>query len=190
MKKLVYGVGLNDAEYVVNPMVNGVQYRCPFYDRWKHMLERCYSASYQYRQPTYIGCSVCDDWLVFSKFKQWMQSQDWKGKELDKDIICKGNKVYSPDYCVFIDKITNTFTVDKAANRGSYLIGVSFDKSNNKFVARCNNPFTKIPENLGCFSNETDAHFAWKKRKLELAFRLAAIQQDCRVAAAIINRYS
>ena len=77
--RLVYGAGINDADYVVVKLgtieVNGVRKRkrvwyCPYYRVWTHMLERCYSDKYQDRKPTYKGCSVSEEWLRFSNFRQ------------------------------------------------------------------------------------------------------------------------
>lgn len=188
-KKLVCGVGINDADYAVRPRVNGKQVMCPFYQVWGHMLQRCYSEKYQSRQPTYIGCYVCDEWLTFSNFKSWMMMQDWQGKQLDKDLLVNGNKVYSPENCVLVSGITNSFTTDRGAFRGEWPIGVSFHERNGKFEAHCNNPFTKKLEHLGCFSYPEQAHLAWKKRKHELACRLAELQTDERASNALRTRY-
>lgn len=91
-KKLVCGVGVNDASYAVNPLINGKQVMCWIYKKWKSMIHRCYDSKIQARQPAYIGCSVCEEWLTFSNFKLWMEAQDWQGKELDKDILTAGSK--------------------------------------------------------------------------------------------------
>lgn len=190
MNKFVVGVGINDADYVVQPTVNGKRVCCPFYRTWKHMLERCYSSKYQTIQPTYVGCSVCEEWLTFSNFKKWMEAQDWEGKELDKDLLVKGNKVYSPETCVFVDSNTNLFTLDNSAARGESLIGTYFDKRRRKFMAYCSNPFTGKKEHLGMFKCQDQAHFAWKKRKYELACQLADLQSDNRVAKALRERYA
>ncbi len=72
------------------------------YKTWRHMLERCYDKKYQAKRPTYIGCSVCAEWHNFQIFAEWMSEQDYEGKQLDKDIKVKGNKVYSPDTCTFV----------------------------------------------------------------------------------------
>lgn len=199
-KKLVHGVGINDADYVTQKnetigYVDGKQKRkvvwfCPYYNTWKNMLERCYSAKKQESYPTYIGCTVSDEWLTFSNFKSWMERQDWEGKQIDKDILFEGNKVYSAETCVFVTKMVNMFTIDRGAARGEWLIGVHWDKARAKFRASCNNPFTKKIEKLGRFTCEKQAHEAWLKRKLELAHELAAIQTDPRIAKALINRYS
>ena len=199
-KKLVYGVGINDADYGTQKKetigyVGGKKKRkqvwiCPFYRTWKNMLERCYSTKYQERNPTYIGCTVSDNWLTFTNFKAWMQKQQWEDKQLDKDLLIEGNKVYSPNTCVFVTPMVNTFTIDCSAARGEWLVGVYWDKGANKFLSRCRNPFTKKQEYLGLFTCEQEAHETWLKRKLDLAHELAAIQKDQRVAEALINRYS
>ena len=199
-KPTVYGVGINDADYVVQKFeavgyVNGKQKQklvwiCPYYSAWKSMLERCYSAKFQERQPTYKGCTVSEDWLTFSNFRKWMEAQDFVGKQLDKDLLFEGNKVYSAETCVFVSRAVNMFTTDCGASRGEWLIGVCWNKVRSEFQSNCSNPFTKKLETLGYFTSELEAHQAWLKRKLELAHLLAAEQTDDRVAKALIERYT
>lgn len=179
MKKSVYGVGINDLKLSKNPL----------YKKWAAMLERCYSEKRQKQCPSYIGCTVCDEWLVFSCFKAWAENQDWQGKELDKDILSKGNKVYSPEKCVFVDYLANRFIEDCPAARGDCLLGVDFHKQSNKFRARCSNPFTGKREHLGFYDCQNNAHIAWKKRKHELACQLAEMQSNSDVANALRIRY-
>lgn len=198
-KKLVCGVGINDAEYVVQRketiVVNGKKKQkliwiCPFYQAWASMFARCYSSKLQDNRPTYKGCIVSDEWLTFSNFKAWMETQDFEGKQLDKDLLFEGNKIYSPETCVFVSGMVNNFTIDSGAARGEWLIGVYWNKRANKFTSQCQNPFTKKKEHLGLFDCELEAHEAWLKRKLELARELASEQTDPRVREALINRYS
>lgn len=198
-KKLVYGTGVNDAEYVTQKFetteANGVRKQklvwvCPYYVTWKDMLKRCYSAKYQERKPTYKGCTVSSEWLTFSSFKAWMEKQDWEGKNLDKDLLFQGNKIYGADTCVFVTGTVNNFTVDRGNDRGEWLIGVCWHKRNAKFQSQCRNPLTNKKEYLGYLTCEQEAHQAWQARKLELAHELAAIQTDPRVAKALIDRYS
>lgn len=199
-KKLVCGIGNNDADYDVQKKepicyADGKQKRklvweCPYYQTWVNMLKRCYSAGYQERYPTYIGCTVSEDWLTFSNFRTWMEKQDWEGKQLDKDLLFEGNKVYSPDTCVFVSQTVNKFVTDSGAARGEWLIGVYWCKQTQKFRGMCSNPFIKKKEHLGRFNSEQEAHNAWVKRKLELAYELAAIQTDERVAKALISKYT
>lgn len=154
------------------------------------MIQRCYSTKTQDRHPTYKGCSVSEEWHIFSSFRAWMERQDFEGKHLDKDLLFEGNKVYSAETCVFVTREVNNFTTDSGAARGKWLIGVSWDKQAEKFQSNCKNPFTKKQEHLGRFTCEQQAHNAWLERKLELAHELAVIQTDPRVAKALILRYT
>ena len=78
------------------------------YSTWNSMLERCYSNKSLAKNPTYRGCSVCDEWQCLQSFAKWMIAQDYKNKELDKDIKVSGNKVYSPITCLFVSRSENT----------------------------------------------------------------------------------
>ena len=187
--KLLYGVGLNDADYTVNKLIAGKRIWCKFYTRWRNMLARCYDLKYQENHPTYIGCSVAKEWHSFMTFRGWMELQDWQGNHLDKDLLINGNKVYSPETCVFISHELNNFTLDSSSSRGLWPVGVSFHNSYGMFEAYCRNPFSKIKDHIGYFSCPKEAHLAWRKRKHELACQLAALQADQRVATALRVRY-
>ena len=196
MKNIVQGVGINNADYSIykSEKINGKWVRvwtCPYYQKWKSMLHRCYSENYHKKKPTYIGCSVCNDWLLFSNFKLWMENQDWKGKQLDKDILVDGNKIYSPETCVFLHHKVNSFTTESNSARGEYPIGVCWNTDHLMFQAQCRNPFKSKGENLGYFESPDEAHNAWKARKLELAIELANSEfvTDERVRKALIARY-
>ena len=195
MNKLVCGVGVNDLgyrthvwEYVTENGGKRVQklvFRCPYYATWTHMLERCYSEKFLERKPSYIGTSVCSEWLYASEFKKWMEQQDWDGKSLDKDIIAPRSKLYSPETCAFVLPATNSFVIASDASRGDYPIGVSLFKRTGKYRAQCGNPFSGKTEYLGCFSTPEEAHEAWRKRKHELAQLVAATEADPRVVEAL-----
>jgi len=187
--KLVCGIGVNDANYTVKPRINCKQVACPFYDAWKSMLERCYGHKFQSKNPTYIGCEVVPEWLSFMTFRAWMIEQDWQGRQLDKDLLIPGNKVYGPSTCVFISSGVNNFTIDRAADRGEWPLGVHWEKQKGKFKARCCNPFSGKRDSLGYFTRPDEAHEAWRKRKHELALQIAALHADPRIAAALSVRY-
>ena len=194
--KLVHGVGINDADYLTREYhyVHGKRVQvwiCPYYSKWKDMLRRCYYNDPKNRNRTYRDCTVCKEWLTFSNFKKWMQVQEWEGNDLDKDLLKVGNKIYCPDYCIFICRKINSFIGDSAANRGECMIGVCYFKKNNKFVARCNNPFMCETEYLGIFDTEPEAHLAWKARKHYWACQLADSEYctDPRLAEALRTRY-
>jgi len=182
IRRPIYGIAINDAPYLIEYKVDGKRIPCPYYQTWKSMLERCYSPKKHEKFPTYIGCTVCEEWLTFSNFRSWMEKQHWKNRQLDKDILIKGNKVYSPDTCVFVTKFINTLLLTSLKTRGKYLLGVSWHKHNKKYGASC------CGVNLGYFSLESDAHEAYCLHKAELLLTLANLQEDVRIKNALIER--
>lgn len=188
-RSLIFGVGVNDDKNVTGKLINGKLVQCPFYRKWCDMLARCYAESYKKAKPSYDGCCVADQWLKFSNFKAWMETQDWKGKELDKDLLAKGNKIYSPETCVFVSHAINGFLACNESNEELGKTGVYAHKTCVRFSAKCKNPFTKKFEYIGCFLTSEDAHAAWKMRKHQHACRLADLQTDERVANALRTRY-
>ena len=200
MNKLTFGVGINDLGYRVQvwedvtknggKKIRKLVFLCKYYAAWKHMLERCYSKKFLESHPTYIGTSVCSEWLYATAFKKWMEQQDWRDKCLDKDIIAPGSKLYSPETCAFVLKATNSFVTASDASRGEYPIGVNLHKLTGKYRAYCQNLFTREQEHLGLFSSAEEAHEAWRKRKHELAQLVAATESDQRVVEALKKRYS
>lgn len=151
------------------------------------MLERCYSDKLKIKHPTYTDCTVCDEWLHFMSFKAWMEMQDWQGKELDKDILIEGNKRYSPETCVFVDRKVNTFILDCGASKGDLPIGVSMHIKSGKYQSQCNRKGKN--RYLGLFETAEEAHYTWLKAKNEESLRLAGLQSDPRVAKALVNKY-
>lgn len=129
MSTLVYNIAVNDADYKVSKrkrLSNGVckkVWECPFYSKWMNMLTRCYSEAFHRNRPSYRGCTVCKDWLVFSNFKDWMSRQNWDGNALDKDLVGNGNKIYSPDTCVFVSPELNSFLLINHKIRGDLPAG-------------------------------------------------------------------
>ena len=176
VERLVYGVGVNDADYVVEPIINGRRVRCPAYMSWMRMLERCYSAKCHSRYPTYIGVEVCDEWLSFMAFRKWWVENQVDGWQLDKDLL-SDNGIYSPEACIFVPNWLNSFTIDCGAVRGEWPIGVCFDSRRRKFESQCRHPFGKR-EYLGYFSTPDEAHAAWLARKLEIANELKNLMDD------------
>lgn len=183
-RKLVFGVGTNDAWYKTEPRVKGEKVRCPFYVRWHCMLKRCYSIKFHEKQPTYIDCTVCTEWLIFSNFKQWMQKQDWQNKQLDKDLLIQGNKIYSPVFCIFVTRQINTLLNDRGARRGLYPQGVSFDNRDNRFVARLS--INGKHKGLGRFTVEEQAHAVYLKAKYA-HIKQIALQQSEPLRSALLN---
>lgn len=182
--KLVHGIGVNNADYTTDTKIDGERVLCPFFLKWRNMIERCYSSSFHDKNPAYKDCSVCDEWLTFSKFKCWMIKQDWQGKHLDKDILIQGNKVYSPETCIFVSVQINNIIHTNKSRRGKYPQGVSFDKNKGKFKVLCS--VNGKSKHIGLYDNSEDASLAYCKFKSELIFN-AAIQQKEPVRSALIR---
>lgn len=178
-RRLIFGVGSNDASYLVRPIVDGNKVMCPIYRKWYDMLKRCYSKSSLKSNPSYLGCSVCDEWLVFSRFKKWMEKQDWQGKELDKDVIKPGNKIYSPDNCAFISQSLNMLLVNKIVRPNKLPKGVHLHSKTMKFRAIISHGGVEL--NLGYFDTKAEASNTYIKKKVEIILDAAADQSDVRI---------
>ena len=163
-RKLLFGVGINDACYMVYfTNKHDKKLRCPYYVAWASMLKRCYSVSFLKNNPTYIGCSTTASWLTFSNFRLWMEKQNWKGKQLDKDILINGNKIYSPSACLFVEQSINNLLCDRARARGIYPQGVSLCKKSNLILSGCS--VNGKRKHLGCFNTPEEAHEVYKQFK-------------------------
>ena len=171
-RKLRYGVGVNDAHYATQPMVNGAQLHDPAYRAWAGMLDRAYDPKLHERQPTYSDVTVCKEWHSFSAFRNWWLENYREGGHLDKDLLVVGNKEYSTGACIYIPGWLNGFTVDSGASRGELPIGVSIHKQTGMYQSHCSNPIAGKQRYLGYFTTPEAAHAAWTKRKLELADQL------------------
>ena len=159
----VYGVGIVGTKYPSSK--SGVQTK--EYTIWKGMLKRCYSDVYKKKQPTYEGCEVSDNFKSYEYFYEWCHKQigfDNECWQLDKDLLIKGNKIYSEDSCIFIPSEINLVLVKREALRGEHLIGVHWSHKNKAFVARVNMNKGK-QEYLGSFNTELEAFKAYKTAK-------------------------
>lgn len=161
---LVQGHGINDVEFSIK--VNGRM--IPSYVKWKSMLQRCYCPDYQKRKPTYAGCVVSSDWLLFSNFYRWFNEHYREGYALDKDLLNKGAKVYSEENCVFIPQRINNLLVSSFTHRGDLPQGVSFRKdrdARNKAPYAASFTIDNARKHVGYFNSAEQAFFAYKKAK-------------------------
>ena len=138
------------------------------YEFWHSMFRRCYDPKLHEKRPTYIGCSVCDEWHNFQNFAQWYEENYYEipGERmaLDKDILTKGNKVYGPDTCCFVPTSINSLFTKRDNDRGDLPIGVCYDKQNKKYRAQCSLGADKR-KNLGYYSTPEEAFQAYKEFK-------------------------
>ena len=158
----LYGIGIIGCE------ISTKERKSKIFSYWKNMLKRCYCDKSLEVSPSYEDCQVTENFRNYQYFKEWCFQQigfeevDRNGKsfQLDKDILVKGNRIYSEDTCCFVPKEINMFSVIRAKDRGECLIGVGYKpKSVKKFRARCGNKY------LGLFNTELEAFYAYKQAK-------------------------
>ena len=109
MRPQVFGVGfIGYGPHKSSHKIDGKNYHVRTYTAWHCMLKRCYCPKYQADNPCYQGVTVCDEWMNYQTFADWMVKQDYEGLDLDKDILHKnGLKVYSPKGCKFVTRTMN-----------------------------------------------------------------------------------
>ena len=167
----IYGVGCIGVGKFKSRDENGKHTKC--YEVWLSMLRRCYDPNTHKKQPTYKGCIVCEEWHNFQVFAQWFYEHYYELENermtLDKDILCKGNKVYSPETCVFTPNFINVLFTKCNKTRGNLPIGVS--KKGDKFQAHLNKDNRKI--HLGMFNTPEEAFQTYKKAKEQYIKELA-----------------
>ncbi|UJQ43492.1 putative HNH homing endonuclease [Acinetobacter phage vB_AbM_WUPSU] len=162
MSKLVCGYGLNDK---TRPSyINGVEVK--EYLHWASMIKRCDKKNISKKFMHYIDCEVSDNFKNYSYFYDWCQEQigfENKGWQLDKDLLIKGNKIYSEDTCVFIPKEINLLLTKRKNDRGEFPIGVFFEKKPQRFRAQISMHGKRYF--LGYFDSAIEAFNVYKEKK-------------------------
>ena len=176
----VYGIGITGNKYPrsINCKITRE------YDTWIHILQRSFDDKCKERQPSYGVVSCCDEWLNYENFYEWLHNQPnfdkwYNGKRwaVDKDILHKGNKIYSPENCCLIPQNVNCLFLKREAERGRYPIGISYRKDG--FLASCHNPFTDKREEIGYYSTPENAFYlGYKPYKEDIIKRVANIEHN------------
>ncbi len=178
----IYNVGIIGLEETVDN--SGEQAKS--YKTWNSMLQRCYDKKFHLKKPTYADCLVCEEWKYYKNFKEWFNKNYYEieGQKmmLDKDILRKNNKVYSPDTCVFVPERINTLFTKRQNDRGDLPIGVVWKKKNKKYEARCNvfdvKDIKYKRKYLGLYNTSEEAFNAYKKAKEENIKLIAEYYKD------------
>lgn len=161
-RRNIYGIGINDIEDLC---IDDKGKQIESYKTWFNMIRRCYDSKKKEQvKGVYDSCSVCKEWLLFSNFKKWFDNPENGHQEdyqLDKDILVKGNKIYSPETCCFVPREINTIFTKADKIRGNLYIGVGTYKD--KYTARLSRYGKDVW--LGYFNTEYDAFIAYKKAK-------------------------
>ena len=187
MASIVRGIGVNHHNRPTR--IDGkkiAQYR-----HWSNMLNRVSSEKLHFDHPTYIGCSVSDNFKNYSFFYDWCEDQvgfGVDGNQLDKDIIFKGNLLYSEETCFFVPKRINTLILNRQMDRGNLPIGVTFNNQKMMYQARISDGSKRI--NVGFFKNPISAFFAYKQAKESFIKKYAEEYRgsiDSRVYNALVS---
>ena len=161
--KPVYKVGIMD---IPNAMKRGPKPKS--YNTWNNMLQRCYNEHMRSKLPTYSDCEVSDDFKYYSKFKEWAEKQvgyDQENWGLDKDILVKGNKIYSAENCAFVPNEINTLILSGKSYRGDLPVGVILDRSPKtpRYRARLSKEGKYYC--YGSYPTPEEAYYAYKEAK-------------------------
>ena len=143
------------------------------YQIWHDMLRRCYDQNWQIRHPSYEGCLTSKNFAYYPFFYEWCNDQigfgnlDW---QLDKDLLVKGNKVYSEDTCIFIPREINVALTHNRTQESIYPTGVNLYRSG-RFQSQIMMYGKK--RYLGYFDTPEEAFLAYKQSKEQYLQSLA-----------------
>ena len=167
-EKNVYKVGyLGEGDYKVKE--NGKITR--YYETWHGMLRRCYDEKYHKKHPTYKDCVASEKFHNFQNFSEWDDENYYEieGERmcLDKDILFKHNKIYSPETCLYVPQIINNLFVKSDSKRGNNPIGVSLRGNEYRTECQIFNPETRKSkkEYLGYYDTQEKAFEVYKYYK-------------------------
>jgi len=161
-RSLVFGVGVNDWDGLT--CIGGKDIK--EYKLWASMLKRCFDEKFKQNRPSYQDVTCSKEWLSMTKFIEdvsQMKGFGLSGWQLDKDILQKGNKLYSKDNCCFVPAEVNNLLIKSDNSRGEYPIGVYFHKATGKFVAQL--AINGKRKHLGLFTTPEEAFQVYKLAK-------------------------
>jgi AP2 domain len=161
--KSVYGIGyIGEGKY--KPTVH--REMTPQYKVWRGMLQRCYDKKFQENNMSYLGCIVNDEWHNFQTFAEWYDQNFYEIEgervHLDKDVLIKGNKVYSPNTCIFVPHRINSLFTKSNSIRGDLPIGVSKDRRTHRYVSTY---WNRKQDYIGMYNTPEEAFEAYKTHK-------------------------
>lgn len=166
----VYGAGITGVKY---PVSDCNKKNLKEYKMWGSLLSRCYVINKKNEFYTYKNVECCKEWIYYPNFYEWLHSQENfeilmnnKDIEVDKDILIKGNKLYSPDTCCLVPHSINTLFIKSDKIRGDNMIGVTYKTRDRIYEAQCN--VNGRETYLGRFHNAEDAFYCYKEFKEEI----------------------
>ena len=185
VKPSVHGVGCVDVPFKISN--GGKQFWQ--YQLWNSMLSRCFNVRHKETHQTYKDVTCCDEWLSFASFLEWVNKEvGYSGKpdgmELDKDLIIRGNKTYSPNACSFVPRDVNQLLNSRAASRGEWPLGVCFDTCKGRFKVQVNH--CGVLQSLGLYSTPEEAFAVYKIAK-EAQIKVVALRYRDVIKTAVFD---
>ena len=137
------------------------------YKTWTNIIKRCNRIDRSDKNKSYYDCKISLEWHNFQNFAKWFDDNYYTVKDekmnLDKDLLIKGNRIYSPNKCIFLPEKINTLLINNKSNRGKYPLGVSYSRSKNLYTSRFNRLGKYI--DLGNYKTPEKAFEVYKKHK-------------------------
>ena len=181
----VFGVGILGEKYLSRTNYKNTKE----YIIWRSMLMRCFDKQYKNKHIMYEDVFCCDEWLYYPNFHEWLHRQEnfdkWKNEKmsaLDKDILIKGNKKYSPETCLLVPHNVNGLFIKQNRKRGELPIGVSYckEKSARKYRAYVSmrTSGNKFAKTIGYYETPEKAFQAYKAYKENIIKQVAQEEYD------------
>jgi hypothetical protein len=138
----------------------------PEYRDWSCMLKRCYCTLDSKR--SYFDVDVCSEWYNFQNFATWCTKQPNFNKEgwrLDKDLLgsLNGDKLYSPDTCVYLPVEINNFIKTRRMN--NLPLGVDTVERNGTIKYRSQGREDGKTIRFGLYDTISEAFLQYKNHK-------------------------
>lgn len=150
------------------------------YRTWSSLLNR--SLYHNTNKSCYDDIILCDEWKVYENFKKWYDEHYYEIEgeevELDKDLLIKGNKIYSPQTCLFVPQYINNILVNKSKQTITHRktpknqspidndilpVGVTWCNDKKKYRASIN--YHGKVKNLGRYNTIQEAFNTYKQAK-------------------------
>lgn len=194
-QRKVVGVGVNDVPTpTIADGIPALREHEHHYRLWAGLLRRLYKPPAPSRkQDDYQGYTVSDDWKVFSNFKAWIETQDWKGNELDILLRGRGSRVYGADTCAMIPKsLRMQLTVNTKLKSVPLPAGVTLRQPADKSMPtqyKVAITYNKKSYSLGTTASIEDATIIYGKAKSKVLQTIASGYQPTNPLHTYINEY-
>lgn len=173
-----YEISIHDHGYIGDGKYYNAKYK-KFAETHSGMIRRCHKD--EIRSIQYNDVSIYQMWYDFQNFAEWCEYNYYEieGEEMwiDKDLICKNSKIYSPVTCCFLPSSINLmFKPNSGGSKKSTLPrGFSYNPEmrSKPYRVQCNNFSDQAQVHLGYFSTIEEGFKIYKDYKENKIKRVA-----------------